>query len=159
MPSTNGEQVAEVTQQAQLMQAELIARLHRAIPTDGRVDLLDSIRLYRASAPTELEHGVSDPVFCVPAQGSKEILLGENRYRYDPAHYLVTTVELPVASRIIEASPEQPYLCFVLKLDPILIGSVLVEAGHLAPPRRATMTAIDVSPLDLRLLDAVVRLV
>ncbi|MEZ4709863.1 MAG: AraC family transcriptional regulator [Caldilineaceae bacterium] len=108
---------------------------------------------------TEIEHGVSDPVFCAPAQGSKEILLGEKRYRYDPAHYLVTTVELPVASRIVEASPERPYLCFVLKLDPILIGSVLVEAGHLAPPCRPTMTAIDVSPLALGLLDAVVRLV
>ena len=29
--------------------------------------------------------------FCVIAQGSKEVLLGDERYRYDPAHYLIAT--------------------------------------------------------------------
>jgi hypothetical protein len=29
----------------------------------------------------------------VIAQGSKEVLLGDSRYRYDPAHYLLATVE------------------------------------------------------------------
>jgi len=159
MQATKRERLEQEIQQVQAMQAELVARLQRAITTDGTIDLLDGLRLYRASAPTVLEHGVTYPVFCVPAQGSKEILLGENRYRYDPAHYLITTVELPIASRVVEASPEHPYLCFVLKLDPVLIGSVLAEAGHLALHRRTTMTAIDVSPLDIGLLDAVVRLV
>ena len=86
--------------------------------------------LRRASAPTELGHGVSSPSFCVIAQGSKEVLLGDRRYRYDPAHYLIATAALPVASRIIEASPERPYLSFLLRLDPALVGSVMVEAGH-----------------------------
>lgn len=66
---------------------------------------------------------------------------------------------MPIASRIVEASPECPYLSIILKLDPSLVGSVLVEAGHLAPRSHATVTAIDVSPLDTGLLDAVVRLV
>ena len=42
---------------------------------------------------------------CVNAQGSKEVLLGEDRYQYDPAYYLLTTVDLPVMSQILEASP------------------------------------------------------
>jgi AraC-like DNA-binding protein len=96
---------------------------------------------------------------CVVAQGSKEMLLGEQRYQYDPAHYLVTTAELPIASRITAASPASPYLCIVLKLDVALIGSVLIEAGSLAARPPAPVTAIAVSPLDARLLDAVVRLV
>jgi AraC-like DNA-binding protein len=95
----------------------------------------------------------------VIAQGSKEILLGDNRYRYDPAHYLIATAALPIASRVAEASPERPYLGLVLKLDPTLVGSVLVEAGHLAPRRHSAVTAIDVSSLDVSLLEAVVRLV
>ena len=93
------------------------------------------------------------------AQGSKEILLGDSRYRYDPAHYLIATAALPIASRITEASPERPYLGLVLKLDPALVGSVMVEAGHPAPRSQSAVTAIDVSPLDAGLLDAVVRLV
>src|SRR5918997_6601445 len=97
--------------------------------------------------------------FCVIAQGSKEILLGDELYRYDPNHYLVTTAALPVAGRVTEASEERPYLGVVLRLDPALVGFVLVEAGHPAPGDRAAMRAFDVSPLEEDLLDAVVRLV
>jgi AraC-like DNA-binding protein len=95
----------------------------------------------------------------VIAQGSKEILLGEKRYLYNPAQYLISAASLPIATRIIEASPERPYLGLVLRLDPALVGSVLVEAGHLAPRYPDSITAIDVSPLDVALLDAILRLV
>ncbi|MBV9788671.1 MAG: AraC family transcriptional regulator [Chloroflexi bacterium] len=138
---------------------ELIERISRATHGKERIEPLPGLWLRRVTAPTEQGHGVSFPAFCVIAQGSKEILLGEKCYRYDPAHYLIATAELPIATRITEASPEQPFLSVVLKLDPALISSVMVEAGHLAPRRQAAVTAIDVSSLDAGLLDAVVRLV
>src|SRR6266516_1765212 len=146
-------------QRAQASREELVERLARAIHKDGTAEPLAGLMLRRASSPTGLGHGVSYPSFCVIAQGSKELLLGDNRYQYNPAHYLIATVELPIASRIAEASKERPYLGLVLKLDPTLVGSVLVEAGHLAPRSHSAVTAIDVSPLDAGLLDAVVRLV
>ena len=138
---------------------ELGERIAWAIREDGTVVPLEGLQLRRASSPTELGHGVSYPALCVIAQGSKEILLGDNRYRYDPAHYLITTAALPITSRITEASEERPYLGLVLRLDPTLVGSVMVEAGHPAPRGHAAVKAIDVSPLDAGLLDAVARLV
>ena len=150
---------AEDAQRMQASRNELVELMARALPTDGRAEPLPGLLLVRAAAPTPLGHGTSYPAFCVVAQGSKEILLGEQRYRYDSAHYMITTAELPMASRITEASPEYPYLSIVLKLDPTLIGSVLVEAGHVAPRPPAPLTALDVSPLDASLLDATVRLV
>jgi AraC-like DNA-binding protein len=138
---------------------ELVERLTRAIRDDGTVEPLPGLRLRRAAAPTGLGHGVSFPSLCVIAQGSKELLLGDSRYRYDPAQYLISTAALPIASRVVEASPERPYLGIVLKLDSTLVGSVLVEAGHRAPRNATAVTAIDVSPLDASLLDTVVRLI
>jgi AraC-like DNA-binding protein len=138
---------------------ELVERIARAIHEDGIVEPLEGLQLRRASSPTELGHGVSYPALCAIAQGSKEILLGDNRYRYDPAHYLITTAALPITSRIIEASEERPYLGLVLRLDPTLVGSVMVEARHPVPQSHAAVKAIDVSPLDASLLDAVARLV
>ena len=38
------------------------------------------------------------------------VLLGEDRFRYDPAHYLITKMELRLVGEVIRASPEQPYL-------------------------------------------------
>ena len=159
MDVTNRGQPEREMHQAQAGRDELVERIASAIRDDGTAEPLEGLHLRRASAPTELGHGVSRPSFCVIAQGSKEVLLGETRYRYDPAHYLIATAELPVATRITEASPERPFLNLLLKLDPTLVGSVMVEAGHLAPRSQSAVTAIDVSPLDAGLLDAVVRLV
>jgi AraC-like DNA-binding protein len=156
---TNNEHSAREVQQAQASREELVERIARAIRDDGTAEPLAGLRLRRASAPTGLGHGVSFPSFCVIAQGSKELLLGDSRYRYNPAQYLISTAALPIASRVVEASPERPYLGIVLKLDSTLVGSVLVEAGHRAPRNATAVTAIDVSALDASLLDAVVRLV
>jgi AraC-like DNA-binding protein len=159
MDSMNPQQVEREAHRAQANRGELVERIARAIHQDGRVEPLKGLRLHRASSPTESVHGMSGPAFCVIAQGSKEVLLGDTRYQYDPAHYLLATVELPVVSQVIEASQERPYLSLRLKLDPTLVGSVMVEAGHFSPRSHADVRAINVSPLDASLLDAVVRLV
>ncbi|HEV2853457.1 MAG TPA: AraC family transcriptional regulator [Thermoanaerobaculia bacterium] len=147
------------THRVQACQEELAERIARAVPEDGRVEPLKGLYLHRSSTTTDPLHGVSEPAFCVIAQGSKQVLLGESLYRYDPAHYLLATVELPIVSRILEASPERPYLSLRLDLDPALVSSVMVEAGHLPSPNRGDVRALDVSSLDADLLDAVVRLV
>jgi len=159
MDWTNAQPAAHDAQREQANRTELVERIARTVREDGRVEPLKGLRLNRASAPTELAHGVSDPAFCVIAQGSKEVFLGEERFQYDPMHYLLATAELPVVSHVIEASPERPYLSLVVRLDPTLVSAVMVEAGHLAPRSYANVRAIDVSPLDAGLLDAVVRLI
>jgi AraC-like DNA-binding protein len=155
----NPQQVEGEAHRAQANRDELVERIAQVIRQEGTVEPLKGLHLHRRSSPTEWVHSVSDLAFCVIAQGSKEILLGDNRYRYDPAHYLLTTVELPIMSQVIEASQERPYLSLRLELDPALVGSVLVEAGHFLPRSHADVRAINVSSLDASLLDAVVRLV
>jgi AraC-like DNA-binding protein len=158
MSMTDHLQAAREARQAQVSRDELAERIGRAVRDDGTAEPVEGLRLRRASSPTEMGHGVSFPAFCVIAQGSKEILLGDRRYRYDPAHFLIATTAVPIGSRVSEASAERPYLGLVLRLDPAFVGSVMVEAGRPAPRSNATVTAIDVSPLDAGLLDAVVRL-
>jgi AraC-like DNA-binding protein len=155
----NLQQVEREAHRAQTNRDELVERIARAIPEDGVVQPLKGLHLHRSSSLKEPVHSVSDPAFCVIAQGSKEVFLGNERYQYDPAHYLLFTAELPVVSQVIEASPERPYLSLRLDLDPTLVGSVMVEAGHSSPPNHADVRAINASSLDASLLDAVVRLV
>lgn len=144
---------------AQAARAELIDRIAHAVPVDGRFEVMDGLLLRRASAPVELGHGVSFPALCVIAQGSKETSLGDRLYQYDASHYLITTTELPIASRIVEASAAQPYLGVVLRLDPVLVSSVMVEAGHPVSHDTPGVSSFNVSQLDSALLDAVVRLI
>lgn len=158
MDVINHQQAERAAQRVQANREELVERIARAVREDGTVQPLAGLHLNRLSSPKEPLHGVTRPSFCVIAQGSKEILLSDSRYRYDPYHYLLATVEMPGISQI-EASKERPYLSLRLDLDPTLVGSVMVETEHPPPRRQVDVRAINVSPLDGNLLDAVVRLV
>jgi len=93
---------------AAVERAELVERIMRAVRIDGTIQPLPGLYLSRASAPLERLHSLVKPSLCVIVQGSKEVLLGERRYRYDPAHYLLATVELPWVTQVLEATPEHP---------------------------------------------------
>jgi AraC-like DNA-binding protein len=140
--------------------AELVDRILRALPEDGKVDALGGLfYLHRESSPTEPLHAVAYPSVCVMAQGAKVLHLGDADHRYDPFHYLLVTAELPISSEIVEASEAEPYLSLVLRLDPELVGQVMIEAGEVAGGGRSEPLALDVSPLGEDLLDAALRLV
>ena len=152
----------EAEREAQRVQAnreELAERIESAIRADGTKEPLRGLHLYRHSEPMERVHSVVEPSLCVVAQGSKEFLLGENHYRYDPFHYLLVTVDLPSVGQILEASKARPFLSLRLELPPTLVSAVMMEAGLASPPGPAEVRAIAISPVEVDLLDAVVRLV
>jgi hypothetical protein len=74
---------------------ELVERIGRAIGADGTIQPLPGLHLTRISVPFKPIHRVLKPSVCMIAQGSKEVILGEYRYQYDPAHFLLVTLELP----------------------------------------------------------------
>ena len=81
----------QVEREAQRMQAnreELAERIGQAVREDGTVQPLQGLHLSRSSSPRKPIHSVVKPSLCVIAQGSKEVLLGNRCYRYDPSRYL-----------------------------------------------------------------------
>jgi hypothetical protein len=122
----------EAKREAQRMQSnreELVECMARALPEDGSLEAFPGFHLSRASRPMEPVRSVYQPAFCFVAQGRKQVLLGEEVFRYDPGHYLIFTVDLPVAFQVEEASKERPYLGFRLNLNPSLVASVMMESG------------------------------
>jgi AraC-like DNA-binding protein len=86
------------------------------------------------------------------------VFLAGEVYRYDPAHSLVISLDLPISVRVVEATPDRPCLAFRLSLDPSVVGELLADCSDsltVAPPARG----LDVSPVETQLLDAVGRLV
>jgi AraC-like DNA-binding protein len=138
---------------------ELAERIARHVAEDGSVEAAPGLFLYRFSSPTGPRYGVTEPSFCVIAQGGKEVLLGKERYRYDASHYLLVSAELPVAGHVVDASKAQPYLAVRLVLDPAVVTEVLIEAGLHASGMDNAIKVMAVSRLDVNLLDAVVRVV
>lgn len=140
-------------------QAELVRLLMERVPAPGTLDTaIESLHVIRCDAPTELVHNLHRPALCLIVQGAKEVLLADESYRYDPLHYLVVSVTLPVAGRVIEASPAAPYLCLRVDLEPGQIAQLIAEmpaAGMPDEPARGLF----VEPVETPLLDTLLRLV
>jgi AraC-like DNA-binding protein len=152
----------EAKREAQRIQSnreELVERMARTLPEDGSFEAFDGFFLGRSSKPMESMHSLFQPSFCFVVQGGKRVLLGEEVFWYDPGHYLIFTVELPVVFQVAEASKERPYFGFRLNLDSSLVASVMMESGIEIKKGDASAKAMDVSPTDANMLDAVVRLI
>lgn len=138
---------------------ELAVRISDAMPNDGVVETRPGLHLARFSQPIGPLHLSLPPSFCVIAQGTKDVVIGAKTFRYDPAHYLVTSLELPLSGSVVEATPELPYLSLRLVLDAAIVTAMMVEAGAVQQSGNRSVTAVGVSRLDADLLDAALRLV
>lgn len=142
---------------SEIERQEFAEAMLRVLPRDGSVEVKPGLTLIRVSAPTAPVYGVSESCFCVIAQGAKHVMLGEDRLRYDPNHYLISTVGLPTISQVDVASPKEPYLGLRLVLDPAVVTSTMVESGF-AQIQNDSVKAMAVSKLDSDLLNACLRL-
>ncbi|MEM9448392.1 MAG: AraC family transcriptional regulator [Cyanobacteria bacterium P01_E01_bin.6] len=109
------------------------------------------------------------PAIAIIVQGSKEILLGEDTYRYGVGQFLIVSVELPVRAFIVEATPETPFLGFLLNLSTALLYEVdsQIQAAQPRPnpgmqlrsrAKACSLRGLTVGEIDLSLMDCALRL-
>lgn len=118
---------------------------------------LDGLTLRVETQPSEMIHSVYRASFCGVLQGAKVSFLGERAYRYDRGKCLIASMDLPVTARIVEASPDTPYMAFSLAIDPATIADLVLEDGQGAATA-ASLTTVAVGELDEGLLDPLARL-
>ncbi|ABB06179.1 transcriptional regulator, AraC family [Burkholderia lata] len=99
---------------------------------------------------------VCRPQLCLVAQGHKEVTLDDRVFRYAPGRYGIVTYDLPVTGKVVEATPDKPYLCLYLDFDPVMLGHMALRV----PPPEAPSPPIGktVSGASAGLLDAALRL-
>ena len=83
------------------------------------------VTLHRRIAPTAPCSATYEPGVTVIAQGRKRVDLGRTTFIYGESRYLLTSVDLPIVSQIIEASEEAPCLAISLKLEMPVIRELL----------------------------------
>ncbi len=143
--------------------SELSSDLARKIASligsaEKRITEIPGLSLHQRTAPTDLCPATYEPGIMVVAQGKKQVELGQHTFIYDPSRFLLTSVDLPVVSRVAEATKETPCLVLLLKLDMAVIRELLsLEEIHAdsAPPDALAMATGEATP---EFLDACNRL-
>ena len=153
MPATPLEPTLEAQRQEL---ADLIGR-HAGEPY-GPASAIEDLYLVRYRESVRSMPALAQPALCVLAQGSKTLFLGDERYAYDPLHYMVVSVTLPISGALLEASPENPSLGLRMDIDPAQISQLIAESSSMMVPNLPSGRGLYVERTDPQLLDALLRL-
>lgn len=134
----------------------LAALLDRQALRYGRDTPIAGLRLTRTEAPMVIR-SVYRPSFCAVLQGAKVSMLGERAFRYGAGQGLLASVDVPVTARIIEASPERPYLALALELEAGMVAEMLPALLE-EPPEEGAFSALQTAHLGDDLIDPLLRL-
>lgn len=135
---------------------ELAKTIARYAEKDGvHETAVPRLSIVRISKPSEPMHGVHKAAICLVAQGRKQLIVGEEVFRYEPSQQLLVSLDLPLIGQVIEASEGEPYLSMKLELDLDMCTEMLLKMPP-APPE--TDFGLSISKTPPELFDAMVRL-
>lgn len=122
---------------------------------------IEGFSMYRHTEPTGAVPATFEASVAVVVQGRKRVELGPHGFVYDASRYLLTSLGLPVVSRVLEASEEEPYLCMVLRLEMGVVRELVSreEARVEEPAAAAASLAMATGTTTVEMLDAFRRLV
>ncbi len=121
--------------EAVILPGELVASIAWQALNEGPAPAIwPGLTFYRFEQRVETHWDeVSSASLCMVVQGRKRLRVGSINYFYDLFHYLVIKRGLPFQAEILQASPERPFLSFVLQVRPALVTEVCSEMNRLVP--------------------------
>jgi AraC-like DNA-binding protein len=121
---------------------------------------IPEVFLYYRTTPTPCYRASYEPSLSVFVQGRKRIILGGTAYVCDGSSFLLSSIDVPAQSQIIEASETMPLLTMFISLDMPTVREVVSRddmlPGKGAPHRQGLAvgeTTVGLLGACLRLLD------
>jgi len=143
---TNASPLAERVHE---LRSELAQKIALTLgPTEKMITAIPGLSLHQRTGPTDPCAVAYAPGLIVMAQGRKRVELGPNTFIYDESRYLLTSLDLPAVSQIVEASKERPALAFALKLEVPIVRELLAREDvpiPELPPDSPAMTNVEVT--------------
>jgi AraC-like DNA-binding protein len=142
------------------MQRELARGIaaHAPAPGEHRT-AIPGLSLYRRTEPTACYRAAYEPSVSVFAQGRKRINLGEAAYLCDASSFVLSSIDVPVESQIVEASEKVPMLSMLLRLDMPTVREVLSREDLPEPAGRPQRRGLAVGKTTVGMLSACLRLI
>lgn len=99
------------------------------------------------------------PLAILLLQGSKQTIFGDREYTFGAGQYMVCSVDIPLMSRIKNATKDNPCIGLVVELDSYLISQLMTEMNITDNEYSENSTCFAGSNADEGLISAFARLV
>ncbi len=120
---------------------------------------IDGFTILRTDHPKPPSHCILKPALCLVVQGAKWTTFGNRRFDYRAGQALVVSLELPSHGRVVEATPEKPYLGIVIEFDLTVMREVMEGVGELAAPSGEIGAGVLVTDFAGPIAECVLRMV
>lgn len=142
------------------LRAELARKIAAHAPSPGaHSTTIACLSLFRRTEPTTCYRATYEPSLSVFAQGKKRINLGGTEYLCVPSSFVLSSIDLPVESQILEASEAVPLLSLLLKLDMPTVRETLAREELPEPEICSQRRGLAVGQAPFGLLGACIRLI
>jgi AraC-like DNA-binding protein len=138
----------------------LAQNIHRWI--DGREDCdtaIPDLTFFRRNTPTEPHTCLVPPSIVIAVQGKKQLFVGGVPHLYDSSKFLITSLDLPAQSQVLEASPSRPCLGLALKLDLRVMAELITQYGLSFSSDKSGGMGVAVGTLSENIMNPIERLV
>ncbi len=126
---------------------------------EGWTTDVPGLTLHRYTAPTTPASVTYEPSVALVVQGRKRVELAGRAFFYDASRFLLTSIDLPVLSHVVEASHDKPYLCLRLKLEMAMVRETLSREEFEVAPTLSEVPAMTTAETTPEFLDAFCRLI
>ena len=120
LPKNAGNQISEA-------RADLARKVNALMGfMENRITEIPGLTLFRYTAPHQASiFHLSLLAWHLFYKAGSKSRLGQKVFIYDGSRFLLTSLDLPVLSQVVEASEDVPYLCLRLKLEMAIIREFL----------------------------------
>jgi AraC-like DNA-binding protein len=148
------------TRPTQDLRVELAKKIACFIGSSERlITEVPGLLLVRRTAPSAPCSGTYTPSLIVVAQGSKRADLGQTSFTYDRSRFLLTAIDLPIVSQVVEACESRPLLAVAIKLEMPVVREFLSREEVLVREVSSDTPAMVTGEITTELLSACCRLV
>ncbi len=142
------------------LRSSLVSKIDAHIKVDGvQATDVPGLSLYRQSTTTACNSAMYEPRLVLFVQGQKRINLGAATHLCGESSFLLSTIDLPVISQVVAATPQRPLLACLLRIEMPEVRRILSEEEFPASQEPAGARGMTFGTASIELLGACSRLV
>lgn len=119
---------------------------------------IKGFKISKRNEPTDLKKCFYTPLAILLLQGSKQTIFGDREFTFGAGQYMVCSVDIPLMSRIKNATKENPCIGLVVELDSYLISQLMTEMDTQDVKYCENSTCFSGADADEDLINAFIRL-
>lgn len=118
---------------------------------------IDGVKIVKRNETTDFLRCFYNPSCILVLQGLKNMLFGDENIFYTKGQYVVSCTDIPVSSRVAEATSEKPFVAMILEINSNTINELIIEM-NLTKNVDGNTNALAIADVDFDLLDSFYRL-